>query len=306
MISVCIPIYNFKIQKLVDDLTDCFSNLNLDYELILIDDASSIEHRKLNSFIKETNIPNIKYIELDENIGRSAIRNLFLNYTSYECMLFLDCDSIITNRNFIAKYWQVYCDGADIICGGRIYDKNPSNSRYKLRWKYGKERECYPTSIRQKAPFHSFMTNNFMIRKKVFNNIRFNEELVSYGHEDSLFGYQLSETNFKLVHIDNPTIHDYKETAQEFLKKTREGILNLKYINTKILPNGEFVSYIKLLSTYYKIKKLKLAVFFSVISIPALPFISFLLKTSFVVLFLFDLYKLLYLCKISENKLKTQ
>lgn len=306
MISVCIPVYNFKITKLINDLTSCFINSNLDYELLIIDDASFIKHKQSNSFLKEKEIPKIKYIELDKNIGRAAIRNLFLNYAAFECLLYLDCDSIIPDKDFIAKYWQVYCDDADIICGGRIYENKPAKTKYKLRWKYGKKRECFPASIRKKHPFYSFMTNNFMIRKEVFKKVQFNEKLVSYGHEDSLFGYQLSKYGFEIVHIDNPTIHDFNETAQEFLNKTKEGIINLHFINTKILPKGEFASYNKLLSIYCKIEKYKLKRLFYLLSLPALPFLGILLRTPFVFLPFFDAYKFLFLSKVSLNKNKLQ
>ena len=77
MISVCIPIFNCDVNSLVNELSLQFKSFNIPGEIILIDDCSDENYKKLNRFKGD----NISYYELKENIGRSKIINLFLKYT---------------------------------------------------------------------------------------------------------------------------------------------------------------------------------------------------------------------------------
>ncbi len=77
------------------------------------------------------------------------------------------------------------------------------------------------------------MTNNFMILKKVFQNITFDENITKYGHEDTLFGYELKNGKIEVFHIDNPLIHIGLEKADEFIDKSKKAVENLKYIAEK-------------------------------------------------------------------------
>ena len=57
------------------------------------------------------------------------------------------------------------------------------------------------------------------------------------------------KNNILIKHIDNPVIHDFDDTNTEFLRKTRQGIKNLLFIHTKLLPKGEFTEINKLLKS---------------------------------------------------------
>ncbi|NJO91960.1 MAG: glycosyl transferase family 2, partial [Chloroflexia bacterium] len=213
------------------------------------------------------------YLELQKNIGRSAIRNSFLKYAKFENLLFLDCDTRIQNNNFISNY---LIDNADVICGGRIYSQKPNERKYLLRWKYGINRECKLADQRILEPYHSFMTNNFIVKHAVFRRTQFDERLKGYGHEDSLFGYHLMKNNFLIKHIDNQTIHDFSENSDEFLEKTQQGIENLLFIHQRLIPNGEFAEINKLLATFEKIKRIRSLLSF--LSYLLLPFLRYFLE----------------------------
>ena len=90
MISICIPVYNFNITSLVNELSNQVNSLNIPCEIIVIDDCSE-NFKRINKIECEKHT----YIELSENIGRARIRNLFLKYAKYEYLLFLDCDSLV-------------------------------------------------------------------------------------------------------------------------------------------------------------------------------------------------------------------
>src|SRR5690606_16653054 len=103
-----------------------------------------------------------------------------------------------------------------------------------------------------------FTTNNFLIPKKIFNSIKFDESLVKYGHEDTLFGYELSQQNIIIHHINNPLIHVGLESAAVFLQKTEEGIKNLIQIIQTKKPEKKFYQEVKLLSYFLIIKAYRL------------------------------------------------
>ena len=252
MISVCIPVYNFDISTLITRLSPQVKEIN--GEIIVIDDASTEFKDKNRKFLKK--YEEINYIELPKNIGRAAIRNLFLNYAKHNYLLFLDCDSLIISDAFISNYVKtIKKSSPPVICGGRIYGNKPDNRKKLLRWKYGIMRESKPAKIRYKNPNASFMSNNFVISKSVFQKIKFNENLYKYGHEDTLFGYDLKKNGIKITHIDNPVLNFDLEDATLYLKKTKESIINLVYITSHYKIEKELANDITILKIHLKLKQ---------------------------------------------------
>jgi len=225
MLSICIPVYNFDVRKLVHDLHRQASESLPDFEILLVDDHSDEAFRKLNSKLQE--LENVSYTELDVNIGRSKIRNLLAEKVQFENILFLDCDVEIIRNDFLSKYYEQIQHGEKVVCGGHIYQDNPPNPENYLHWYYGTQREVKPMAERQKNPNDSFMTANFLISKELFKKIRFDERISGYGHEDTLLGCELDKFGIKTNHIDNPVLHAGLDTGTQFLEKTRESMRNL-------------------------------------------------------------------------------
>lgn len=289
MISICIPIYNFNVKSLVNELSRQAKLLRIPYEIILIDDCSSYNYKVINKEVCEKEI----YIELDKNIGRSRIRNLFRNYSKYENLLFLDCDSIIISDDFFSKYIDIIQQGNyDVICGGRVYNKNRPGKNKMLRWKYGIIKESQPLIIRNTSPNKSFMTSNFIISKRIFNQIGFDEKVTAYGHEDTLFGYRLKKAGIKIQHIDNFVMNGNIEDNIEFLKKTEIGIINLIKILRIVNYDRDFIKDVTLLEFYYKFESIKMTYIVQLIFICLKPIIRSILIKGYINLWLFDFYKL--------------
>ena len=296
MISVCIPVYNFDIEPLVTALVPQAEAIN--GEIVIIDDGSTHYKEQNKEVAKKHNV--IKYIELEQNIGRAAIRNLFTGYASFGYMLFLDCDSIIISDDFLEKYLEtVRGYNPDVVCGGRIYGPRPDDRKKLLRWKYGITRESKPASERKKNPNASFMTNNFLVRKEILQKIRFNKKLRGYGHEDTLFGYELKKNGIEIIHIENPILNGDVEDVSVFLDKTRQGIANLAKIYKLYKNEEQLWEDITLLKSYVKIKKSGLLPFITFLSFVTLPVLRFMLL-SIPSVKLFNMYKFLLLA----NELK--
>lgn len=302
MLSICIPIYNFDVNPLLESLVSQRDNIEGEYEIILIDDCSTEKFKKLNKISCEK----FKYIELDKNIGRSKIRNLFLNYAKYENLLFLDCDSYLISNDFLKNYLE-YCqeNSYSVIFGGRVYPESCPSKNQILSWKYGINIESKIAIERMKTPNKSFMTNNFLIKKSILTAIKFDESLLKYGHEDTLFGFQLHLNSIEIKHIENPVLNGDIETNEVYLKKTQEGIKNLISILNSVAEKPKFIENVSVLKFYFTLKKRYLIFFVRIAFFLFNKAIEFLLKKGFVNLKLFSFYKLGYLTRII-NKLLCQ
>jgi GT2 family glycosyltransferase len=262
MLSICIPVYNYDIVPLINELHIQATSLNIEFEIIVIDDYSNSFFKNMNSIIKD--FPNVRYIELEENIGRSKIRNRLAKLAKYDYLIFMDCDSKIYLKNYIKNYTKE-CNGEIVVCGGTAYEDVCFDQNHFLRWLYGMNRESISAEIRNLTPNKSFATHNFLISKSIFKKVRFNESIVSYGHEDTLFGFDLRKNNYQIKHINNQLYHIGLEASSDFIKKTEQGIINLKFLKNNLKSQDEFFNEIKLMKFYNSIKKIGLHWIFALI-----------------------------------------
>ena len=294
MISICIPIYNFNVLSLVETLILQGKEINQPFEIICIDDHSSDFFRKINAPIEA--MDNIHFISLEKNIGRSKIRNMFIDISKFDKLLFIDCDCSISSKMFLKNYLAI--SNFDVIYGGRKHHPiKPKKSNEKLRWIYGLKVEDQSFNFRLKNPYPSFRSNNFLIKKSVFKIIKFDENFMTYGHEDTVLALELQKNNIKIHQIDNPVYHEGLEKNADFLLKTKSAIRNLSKIESKKYN----ISSIKLVRTYLKIKKLKLDKFLLLISKNGMTIIEKQLLSRWPSLKLFNLYKLLFYIREQNN-----
>lgn len=295
MLSILIPVYNYKVSSLVETLYNQALESNVIFEIICLDDCSQhflSENQKINQF------QNCNYSVLEQNIGRSAIRNLLAKKASFENLLFLDADTFPVNQNFLSTYILQINQTEKVVYGGILYEsKKPENDRL-LRWFYGTEREALSTADRSKNPYISFLTLNFLISKSVFKKVTFNENIPNLRHEDTLFSFELKQNQIEIIHIENPVLHLGIENSETFLRKSEEAVVGLKNLVDSNLISSDYVK----LSHYYQIIKkyyLQSVIAFGFkISKPL--FLKQLLskKPS---LLLFDLYRLGYYCTLKSK-----
>jgi len=297
MLSVLIPTYNYNAYPLVLKLSQQSESESIDYEIIVLDDCSTeiiVENSKINE------MPSCLYKKLEENIGRSAIRNKLASIAKYNTLLFLDVDTIPIHDNFIANYLSLLNNDYDIIYGGIRYQPDRPKAEELLRWKYGNEREALTVEKRELKPYISFLTLNFIIKKQIFGALKFDEDIPNLRHEDTLFALEAKKLKLKIKHTENPVYHLGLDTSDGFLEKSTEAVdaLNLFIKQKLITANDTSIS-----KAVYKVKKIGL------LKVGALSF-SFLkktleknLKSSSPSLFLFDIYRLGYFCSIiNKNK----
>lgn len=259
-ISICIPVYNFEVGELVNDLRNEISEKNLNAEILLIDDASDEKFIDINKGLQQKAD---HFIFLEKNIGRSRIRNLFLDYSGGDYLLFLDCDGKIIEKNFLENYisFIVNNPATQVIYGGRTVSKSFPDQDHYLRWKFAIERENLPVNKRLENPYLSFQTNNFIIKKETLQKVHFNPEFQKYGYEDLLFAMDLRAENIKIDHIENPVFNNDVENNQLYLEKVKESVESL----SNMLKNKhlcERLSEVKLVKAYHVLKNQPLRFFF--------------------------------------------
>lgn len=298
MLSILIPVHNYDVTKLVKDLHSQATNTLVGFEIRVIEDGSTLFLDE-NKFISE--LPFCEYEILTANIGRSAVRNRLGDKAKYNHLLFLDCDAEVATLHFVEKYLAI-CQEECVVIGGTAYDPGNNDPQYSLRLKYGRKREAKTATEREKdGKYSHFSTFNFLIAKSIFQKIRFDETISGYGHEDTLFGHQIAELNCEIHHIDNPLVHKGLDDNLTFIKKTEEGTRNL----SRLYQSGKYpflTNQSKLLQTYIQIKDKKLLPFVSTLYPILKSTLSKNLTSKNPSLKLFDLYKLLFFAKISNEK----
>ncbi|MBN1143193.1 MAG: glycosyltransferase [Bacteroidales bacterium] len=290
MLSILIPVYNFNIVSLVTELHKQASKAAITFEIIVLDDCSSELLRDQNKDVSR--LSGVRFYELDKNIGRARIRNRLAGMAIYDSLLFMDCDSELSSEQYIGNYLP-YCGKEMVVCGGRVYNPEPPEEpEYLLRWLYGISKEQVPETIRNLNPYRSFMTNNFLVSKNICLQVQFDESIILYGHEDTLFGLELKKQRVHVKHINNPLVHIGLEISREFLRKTEEGIGNLLMLIHDNKIDQDDIKDIRLLKAYNRVKKYRMVrvyrVFYSFIA----NMVMRNLLGSNPSIFAFDLYKL--------------
>lgn len=289
-LSILIPTFNQDCTQLVHDLLE---QLPQDAEIIVADDGSTaIPIRDNNASI--TQLPQCRYWQAKMNLGRAKIRNLLAEMAQGEWILFIDSDAQVKSKDYIASYLN-QTDGNQVICGGTgNYETCPSQDK-ALRYKYEIHAEQKRTlERRRKKPYAQFATFNFMIRRELFMQIQFCNDICDYGHEDTLFGLELKDRKIPILHIDNKLIHTGLESTPAYLRKIKTSLFTLSRLDEKVQQR------ITISAIALFIKKCHLQGFVTWLYTKTQHRIKNNLLSSNPSLLLFKLYKLGFYCLIQK------
>lgn len=291
MLSILIPTYNYTIFPLVSELNMQCVTAKINFEIIVLDDFSSIsteENREINK------IPNCEFYSNSENLGRTQNRNILAKKAKYDWLLFLDADVIPVESTFISKYISSITTESKVIIGGYQYKSNFPKQAQLLRYVYGKSREEKLASVKNKKPYSSVFSGNILILKDVFESCNYQIQNNFYGM-DIYFAYQLFINKINVLHIDNGIFHLGLESNEIFFEKslqsvkTRKNLLEAKYQIEQINP---------LLSKYKTLKKYRLnGIIYLIFKLVETHLKNKILNKK-PNLFYFDLYRLGYLCSL--------
>lgn len=292
MLSICIPIYNYDVRQFLYSLIQQKNKLSIPVEIVLADDGSESSYQEINEEV--TSLADV-YLKMNQNVGRAKIRNLLSDKAKYDYLLFMDCDSLIVSDTFLSDY-VAQIDGKEkVVYGGICYSDNASWNE-KLRYLYGTKREIRSLEFRHGHPHQTFLSNNFLIYKKLFEKVRFDETLVAYGYEDALFAWALYQNGIAIYHINNP-LENNLVTNKIFLKQSSLAVRNLSYM----LKSGKIPQNVRLIKVYNKMESLHMVNPCAYVGYIINPIVYTLLYLNVPFLILLDVYKLNLFCRYMKS-----
>lgn len=196
------------------------------FEVVIWDDGSTEEIRiAIQQFIKS--YPSIDLVWQNENIGRAKMRQKLLSSFNGEWGIFMDAD--IVPLPDIFKTLDQHLIYADSVYSGQLlYPTAPPKPDLLLHWKYGTHRET-----RSKK---GFKTGFFALHHSMKNKLAFDTTISHYGHEDTVFGFQLKQQQIKVERLPCLAIHTGLHPRSEFIQHQLQAIDNLIIIKEKY-PN---------------------------------------------------------------------
>jgi glycosyltransferase involved in cell wall biosynthesis len=297
MLSILIPTYNYNTFPLVKELHDQISLENIDFEIIVSDDASTdLTVTKENQEI--TNLRNCYYLSNIENLGRGSNRNKLCKKAKYDWLLLLDCDTLPGSSSFIKNYLDcINSNNGAVFFGGIAYYDNKPLGDEILRWTYGRKREAIPLLTRQKKTYETSLVSNILLKKQILLKYPFNPSIYEYGFEDFVFISDLKKNGIPIIHIENPAYHLNLETSIVFLSKHLSAIDNLNSLIIQGIIKSNETALGKTQETIKRLMLQRIVVFFFNLSKQQLRQ-NLLSKNPSLVLF--DFYKLGYFCSIKN------
>lgn len=289
-ISILIPVYNFPVDLLVRSLATQLSDSGGEGEIIVLDDGSD------SAFVGDLqslkSLANLSLHSNQINQGRMAARLQLAGKAKFDYLLFLDGDSEIIKENFLSSYLAEVETGTPLVSGGRVYQEQlPADCNKRLHWKYGSKRE---NSSNRHG--HAFMSNNFLVKKVLFQSLDHSLLLKGYGHEDSWWGIQFEKKGIVCETIDNPVLHASLENAESFLRKAESALENIVLLRQAV-GEEDIKKHIRVYRVYKKLKRAGLASVFSFFEKPFHKSLRKNLVSCHPRLFYFDCYRLAVLIR---------
>lgn len=286
MISICVPVFNQNLSSLLEELYSQQQTLNFKTEVLIYEDGSYL-YTNINE--KKCLEYHFTHIWSKENMGRVKSRLHLANKSRYDWILFIDADMFPSSKRYLSNYFSatISKQAAKVIFGGYAYDKKKRNNF--LRSHYGKRREQKPAFQRAIAPYKYVFSGNMLIQKEIFirSSIVLNH---SYGL-DMLLGAELFKKKVTVQHIENETLHLGIDTNEVYLKKLKNGSVQLrKLYDQQFIPRGHN----KLIKFYENLKSLRLISILCSKKIKVGRILFVVLSRYGKPLFLLDWYRLYY------------
>ena len=171
-VSVLMPVYNTKDRYLRDAIDSILAQTFTDFELLIINDASTQKH--VEAVVLSYKDPRIKYKANEANIGITHTRNKLLEWAAGEYLAVMDHDDISLPIRFMrqVEHLDAHPDvGVVSCCFERFRFKN-KNGKIKIRLEH--DADIRLALVGTCAVLHPAS----MLRKSVLidNNIRYENE----------------------------------------------------------------------------------------------------------------------------------
>lgn len=231
-ISIILCVRNAK--KKLGNVFEClFASSLKGYEVVVVDDASSDDTVDIcESF-------GISPIRLEENIGPAAARNLAVQHSQGDILLFLDSDVVFAPDVLEKMITRLKADPA--LAGvGTLSSPEPLNSTFYA--KYFALQEYLWTHralLRKEGPKNSYIcTRCGCLRRKVFEEMGgFNEQYKKPSTEDLEFSARMGDRYLIAYYEDIENMHYFPDVLSKIFyryhQNTREIVQMPKWVRKK-------------------------------------------------------------------------
>jgi hypothetical protein len=296
MISVLVPVYNYNICDLVNNLHKQLTASEKEFEIICLDDYSNKQIITTNLIINT--LSNTSYTLSERNNGIAITRQSLIKKAKYNWIILLDADVKLKDDSYIMNYFNIIKQNYEVVFGGIIYENNPPDLNSLLRWKYGVTYESVSAEKRNKTPYKITSAANMLIKKNVYIKFALDSIGNSYGM-DIYFGPQLKLNKIPVLHIDNSVYHLGLESSIKYKEKVEFGVRTLLNLYNK---NDIKEHENDLLKAFIFSKKTGLNyIFLGLYKVFNILITKNLLSKNPKILLL-QYYKILYMCNIDINK----
>jgi len=219
----------------VQDLRKALESLSLieedDWELVLVDNASSEETRKeTTSLLDGFAFHNVNLVLLNENLGVAGGRNVGIERSSGKYLFFLDDDAEIVEKDFLKRCKRYFDDNGEIgALACNIVNTTTAQLQIGRRLKH-RGVECVLT----------FRGGGCVIRNELFRSgmLPLFPPTLFYGAEENFLSYIIYDLGFFVrLCFDLVVLHNPSSSNQLQRKKlVYNGIVNKAVINTLLFP----------------------------------------------------------------------
>lgn len=183
-------------------------------EVLIIDDGSDDGS---TSQLSAMRLPSTRVIFLPTNCGRSVARNEGARCAKGEFIVFMDCDCLPSDQNFLAEHHAAFSEISVVACTGNVKGIDSGFwSRYQERASNRRKK--------QHAGGESFSgsSQNLSVRRELFDSIGgFDIGYTSYGFEDRDLLLRLAELGTVTWSDKATVLHRDQFSMQSVLAKMR-------------------------------------------------------------------------------------
>lgn len=217
-ISVIIPCYNTEPVLLLPCIVSILNQTYHNYEIIIVDDGSYDDYRKIYSDIKR--IDNRISVVYQANKGVSSARNIGVSLSTGDYIVFIDSDDEISKTFFQEAIDAIVHTGSDMVTGCYVRNKNVlqkvekainlhTNLHFPVCTFEGDDlKELIPKMVSNKLKFCDGLMSigsgcwSRVVRGDIARRVRFDEELTIL--EDVIWNIQMVNICKKVSYVIRP------------------------------------------------------------------------------------------------------
>jgi len=225
-LSIIIPVYNEEkvIESTLVDIVDFLKSLHFEYEIIVVDDGSLDNTKKI---VNSLNIDNLTLLEHSKNMGKGLAVKDGVLFSKGDYILFMDADSSTTINHLTSLITSLKSNNAHIAIASREHNESIIKTRqstYKEAFgRFGNLFMNYILKLDLKDTQCGFkLFNKEIFKKQTLNGFSFDMELL----------YLAKKLNYKVIEVPitwSNNIHSSVKLKDYF--KTILDIFKIKFKN---------------------------------------------------------------------------